>query len=102
MLVVVSPAKNLDFESVVPTREYTQPALLDETERLMKVCRTLSPADLASLMKISDKLAETNSERFKNWSTPFTKENAKQAILTFKGDTYVGLNAENFSKKSSC
>ena len=99
MLVVVSPAKNLDFESVVPTREYTQPALLDETERLMKVCRTLSPADLASLMKISDKLAETNCERFKNWYQPFTKDNAKQAILTFKGDTYVGLNAEDFTNK---
>tara|TARA_B100000686_G_scaffold218205_1_gene225330 strand:- start:497 stop:1123 length:627 start_codon:yes stop_codon:yes gene_type:complete len=50
-------------------------------------------------MKISDKLAETNSDRFKKWSIPFTKENAKQAILSFKGDTYVGLNAESFSKE---
>ena len=93
MLVVVSPAKNLDFESVVPTREYTQPALLDETERLMKVCRTLSPADLASLMKISDKLATLNANRFAEFSTPFTPENARQAMYAFNGDVYTGLDA---------
>ena len=93
MLVVVSPAKNLDFESVVPTREYTQPALLDETERLMKVCRTLSPADLSSLMKISDKLATLNANRFAEFSTPFTPENARQAMYAFNGDVYTGLDA---------
>ena len=95
MLVVVSPAKNLDFESVVPTREYTQPALLDETERLMKVCRTLSPADLASLMKISDKLATLNANRFAEFSTPFTPENARQAMYAFNGDVYTGLDAHS-------
>ena len=93
MLVVVSPAKNLDFESVVPTGEYTQPALLDETERLMKVCRTLSPADLSSLMKISDKLATLNANRFAEFSTPFTIENARQAMYAFNGDVYTGLDA---------
>ena len=56
MLVVVSPAKNLDFESDIPVSKFTQPAMLKDTERLMEVCRTLSPADLSSLMKISDKL----------------------------------------------
>lgn len=93
MLVVVSPAKNLDFESVVPTREYSQPALLEETERLMKVCRTLSPADLSSLMKISDKLATLNANRFAEFSTPFTTENARQAMYAFNGDVYTGLDA---------
>ena len=88
-----SRIKDLDFESVVPTREYTQPALLDETERLMKVCRTLSPADLASLMKISDKLATLNANRFAEFSTPFTPENARQAMYAFNGDVYTGLDA---------
>ena len=48
MLVVVSPAKNLDFESDIPVKQFTQPAMLEDTEKLMEVCRTLSPADLSS------------------------------------------------------
>lgn len=100
MLVVVSPAKNLDFESDVPTSKYSQPALLDETERLMKVCRTLSPEDLSSLMKISDKLAALNANRFSSFSTPFTPDNARQAMYAFNGDVYTGLDAYSFDEKS--
>lgn len=100
MLVVVSPAKNLDFESAVPTSAYSQPALLDETEKLMKVCRTLSPADLSSLMKISDKLAVLNANRFSAFSTPFTADNARQAMYAFNGDVYTGLDAYSLNEKS--
>ena len=64
MLVVVSPAKNLDFETPIKVDDFTQPTMLQDTERLMEVCRTLSPADLSSLMKISDKLATLNANRF--------------------------------------
>ena len=64
MLVVVSPAKNLDFETPIKVDDFTQPTMLQDTERLMEVCRTLSPADLSSLMKISDKLATLNAIRF--------------------------------------
>tara|TARA_Y100000296_G_scaffold40691_1_gene46976 strand:- start:773 stop:1549 length:777 start_codon:yes stop_codon:yes gene_type:complete len=93
MLVVVSPAKNLDFESEIPVSQFTQPAMLEDTERLMEVCRTLSPADLSSLMKISDKLATLNANRFAEFSTPFTQENARQAMYAFNGDVYTGLDA---------
>lgn len=93
MLVVVSPAKNLDFESEIPVSTFTQPSMLEDTERLMKVCRTLSPADLSSLMKISDKLATLNANRFAEFSTPFTKDNARQAMYAFNGDVYTGLDA---------
>lgn len=71
MLVVVSPAKNLDFESDIPVKQFTQPVMLEDTEKLMEVCRTLSPADLSSLMKISDKLATLNANRFAEFTTPF-------------------------------
>lgn len=93
MLVVVSPAKNLDFETGVPVDKNTQPTLLNDTERLMEVCRTLSPADLSSLMKISDKLATLNANRFAEFTTPFTAENARQAMYAFNGDVYTGLDA---------
>lgn len=99
MITLVSPAKKLDFSNRNILSQFSQCDFLDKSQILVNKTREMSISELKTLMKISDKLAETNSERFKNWSTPFTKENAKQAILTFKGDTYVGLNAENFSKK---
>jgi cytoplasmic iron level regulating protein YaaA (DUF328/UPF0246 family) len=100
MLVVVSPAKNLDFETEIPVNSFTQPAMMDDTKRLMGVCRTLSPADLSSLMKISDKLATLNANRFAEFSTPFDKGNARQAMYAFNGDVYTGLDAYTLSEES--
>ena len=98
MLIVVSPAKNLDFESPLVTEEYTQPDLLSHSQILAQRCKQLSPADLSSLMKISDKLAGLNAARFGQWSQPFTPDNARQAVLAFNGDVYAGLDAASFSK----
>lgn len=98
MLAVVSPAKNLDYESPVPTSKYTQPELLSQTVELLDYCRTLSPADLSSLMSISDKLATLNANRFAEFHTPFTKNNARQALFAFNGDVYTGLDAYSFDE----
>ncbi|MEE3272310.1 MAG: peroxide stress protein YaaA [Pseudomonadota bacterium] len=100
MLVVVSPAKNLDFESEIPVSQFTLPAMLEDTERLMEVCRTLSPADLSSLMKISDKLATLNANRFAEFSTPFSPDNARQAMYAFNGDVYTGLDAYSLDSET--
>ncbi len=97
MLITISPAKTLDYASPLVTDKYTQPELLAESEKLIKVCRKLAPADIASLMKISDKLAGLNAARFGEWHTDFTPDNARQAILAFKGDVYTGMQAETFS-----
>ncbi|MGB9098211.1 peroxide stress protein YaaA [Erwinia sp.] len=99
MLMVISPAKTLDFESPLATKRFTQPALLDDSQKLIEVARKLSPAQIGSLMHISDKLAGLNADRFHNWHPPFTPENARQAILAFKGDVYTGLQAETFKEK---
>ena len=96
MLIVISPAKTLDFDTPPVTDIHSQPSLLDHSERLIDVLTTLSPADIEKLMKISPKLAELNVERYHQWSRPFTQGNAKQAILAFKGDVYTGLGADNF------
>jgi cytoplasmic iron level regulating protein YaaA (DUF328/UPF0246 family) len=98
MLVVISPAKNLDFDTPPTTEVYTQPAMLDDATRLAQRCKTLSPADISSLMKISDKLGGLNADRFASWATPFTQDNAKQAVLAFNGDVYTGLDAESLSQ----
>lgn len=100
MLFVVSPAKNLDYESAVPTDQYTMPELLDEAEELVTVCKELTPQELGSLMKISDKLAGLNAARFTEWKRPFTLENAKQAMFAFNGDVYAGLEAASLSQKA--
>ena len=94
MLVVISPAKTLDYDTVPVISKATQPRLLDESQLLINDVRKLSPAQLSSLMKISDKLGQLNAARFEAWSTPFNKGNAKQAVLAFKGDVYTGLDAE--------
>ncbi|WP_394192261.1 peroxide stress protein YaaA [Pseudoalteromonas atlantica] len=93
MITVISPAKNLDYETPPATDKFTQPELLEHSEELMKVCRELTPAQIGSLMKISDKLSGLNAARFSEWSQPFTTDNAKQAVLAFNGDVYGGLDA---------
>lgn len=98
MLVVLSPAKNLDVEPVNVSLQATQPELMSETRELVDTCMQLSPANLASLMSISDKLAILNVERFNSFEFPFTQDNAKPAVLTFNGDVYTGLDAESLSE----
>lgn len=97
MLLVVSPAKNLDYESPLATAKYSEPELLSDSQELIEVCRKLTPADIGSLMSISDKLAGLNAARFGEWATPFTAENARQAVLAFNGDVYTGLDAASFT-----
>ncbi|MEG1690341.1 MAG: peroxide stress protein YaaA [Hafnia sp.] len=99
MLIIISPAKTLDYESPLATTRFTQPELLDHSAELMEYCRELTPAQIGSLMKISDKLAGLNAARFAEWQPNFTLQNARQAILAFKGDVYTGLHAEDFSEQ---
>ncbi|MGM0576435.1 MAG: peroxide stress protein YaaA [Myxococcota bacterium] len=93
MLAVISPAKKLDLEPPERDLPFTEPRLLEDAEALVEVARRLSREDLKRLMKISDRLADLNHERFQRFEAPFTPDNAKQAVLTFAGDTYSGLDA---------
>jgi cytoplasmic iron level regulating protein YaaA (DUF328/UPF0246 family) len=97
MLIVISPAKTLDFESAPTTKKFSQPQLLKQSEQLIDVLTTMSPLDIEKLMGISPKLAELNVERYHQWSRPFKLSNAKQAILAFQGDVYTGMQAETFT-----
>jgi len=96
MLTIVSPAKSLDYSSPVKTKKHTEPTFLNEAEQLIGKLRTLKPADLSSLMNISDALAQENFHRYESWERPFNLKNARQAIYAFKGDVYLGLKAEEF------
>ena len=96
MLLVLSPAKNLDFDSPINTKQHSDPEFLSESQRLMDDLVKLAPQDVSSLMGISDKLGTLNYDRFQQWQQPFTPENAKQALLAFNGDVYGGLAADTF------
>ena len=98
MLMVISPAKTLDFESKPVTARFTQPQYLDHSQELIEQLRELSPAQISELMHVSDKIGGLNAARFGSWTPAFTPANAKQALLAFKGDVYTGLNAETFSE----
>lgn len=93
MKIVVSPAKSLDFETKLPTRKYTQPEFLKQSEVIQETLKQKSPAELKDLMSISDKLADLNWERNQDWKTPFTNKNARPAVYAFNGDVYTGLDA---------
>ncbi len=96
MLLVISPAKNLDYETPAKTKQSTTPDFLEQAQVLIEQLCSLAPQDISQLMSISDKLGVLNYDRFQQWSTPFTADNAKQAVLAFNGDVYTGLNAESF------
>ena len=98
MLVVVSPAKKLDFENLAPTEEHSTCEFLEISKKLIKDLKKLNVDDIAKLMKLSKPLAELNFSRYKTFETPFSLKNAKQAAYAFKGDTYVGLDFESFNK----
>ena len=98
MLMVISPAKTLDYETPPATARFTLPQYLDHSQVLIEQLRELSPQQIGELMHLSDKLSGLNAARFGSWTPAFTPENAKQALLAFKGDVYTGLNAVDFNE----
>ena len=99
MLIVLSPAKSLDYDSPLATEKRSEPTLLDQSDELIEILVTKSPRQLGNLMGISPDLAELNFERYQNWERPFTPETARQAILAFDGDVYQGLDVASFNQR---
>ncbi|MEX0644243.1 MAG: peroxide stress protein YaaA [Parvularculaceae bacterium] len=97
MLVLLSPAKNLNFDPVPAAPAATKPALLKEAAALAGTAKTLTPAKIGKLMGVSAKLAELNYARFQAFRAD-NKGETKQAALAFNGDVYLGLNAKTMSK----
>ncbi|TCP26887.1 hypothetical protein EV195_102229 [Tenacibaculum skagerrakense] len=93
MKIIISPAKSLDFETQPKVKEYTQPRFLEESEKLNKKLKTLSRKKLSELMNISDDLASLNYDRNQDWNIPFNPENSKQAIYSFTGEVFRGIDA---------
>ena len=88
MLMVISPAKTLDFDTPPSVDTSTQCDFLDQSAELIKILKAMNLAEVAGLMDLSDKLAALNVARYKSWKRPLTSKNAKQAVLAFNGDVY--------------
>lgn len=93
MKILLSPAKTLDLETKVPVSDHTQPLFQKEIQTVQKVMKKMNATKLSALMSISDNLAQLNYNRFQEFETVFTTENARQAIYAFAGDVYTGLDA---------
>ncbi len=99
MIILISPSKTLDFTTPVATGKHTLPDFLPQSEQLIGYLRKFSRPALKQLMKISDKIADLNYRRYRDWHLPFTPENARQAVFAFKGDVYSGLDIDSFSAR---
>jgi len=97
MLIVISPAKKLDMQAPVDFSEHTKPELLKHSQMLIDILRHQDSFEIAGLMKLSMKLADLNVARYQAWQTPFTPDNAKQALWAFRGDVYQGMDADTFN-----
>ncbi|MEP2278396.1 peroxide stress protein YaaA [Maribacter sp.] len=97
MKIVISPAKSLNYESELPTTQYTSPEFIEDAEKLNKVLKKKKPKALSELMSISDNLAQLNWQRNQDFTVPFTSDNARPAVYAFSGDVYQGLDAYTLS-----
>ncbi|WP_096086589.1 peroxide stress protein YaaA [Agaribacterium haliotis] len=96
MLSVISPAKNLDFDSPVPSKKSSKAQFLEHSQQLIDELQQLAPHDVSELMGISDKLGVLNYDRFQAWQQPIKGKDARQAVFAFNGDVYTGLDAYSF------
>lgn len=98
MLLLLSPAKKLDYDSPLPTSLHTDPLFVNEAKGLIDVLKKKSAGDVAKLMSLSDSLAQLNVQRYAEWSPKFSQKNARPAVLAFNGDVYEGLDASSLTE----
>lgn len=101
MLLLISPAKKLDFDTISQTEKFTMPDFLDQSQQLIDTLKPYSVEQLGKMMSLSVNLSQLNYQRYQDWYMPFTTQNSKQAISTFKGDVYTGINIESFNDDRS-
>ncbi len=93
MIIILSPAKNMDIETPLPILGNSKPLFPTEASTLIAELSQLPVNKLKTVLEVSDKLAQLNYTRFQSWCSPHTTDNSRPAIFTFKGDAYIGLDA---------
>ncbi|MEP0074244.1 MAG: peroxide stress protein YaaA [Marinomonas sp.] len=100
MKFLISPAKTLDLTSELPNSHFSQPEMLDNSQELINTIKPYTPAEIATLMKLSDNLATLNVSRYQEWQKEHTTSNSRPAVYTFMGDVYTGLDAYSLSDEN--
>jgi len=100
MLLLLSPAKSLDYESQLEGVPHTLPQFVSQSAELIDVLKHKTPAQISELMDLSDNLAALNVARYEAWRPKFSSKNSRQAILAFNGDVYEGLDAKSLTPKN--
>ena len=96
MHIVISPSKSQNFESKAPYSFHSIPDFANDSQQLLKELRKLDAEGIGKLMRVSEKIAALNEQRFRSFRLPFTLENAKQALFAFTGDVYTGFDMDKY------
>lgn len=99
MIILLSPAKKLDYDSTLATDVHTLPELMEQSELLINKLKKFSAKKISKMMDLSPALSDLNFERYQDWNTDFSMKNARQALLAFKGDVYMGMQVEKYNQK---
>ncbi|MGI0115664.1 peroxide stress protein YaaA [Zooshikella sp. RANM57] len=100
MLMLISPAKTLDFSSPIPNNlSVVHPQFTQQSTQLIEILRQYSTSEISQLMKLSDKLASLNVARYASWEEKHTEANSRPAIYAFKGDVYTRLDIDSFTQE---
>lgn len=99
MLMIISPAKSMDFATKPMSQEYTVPGAISYSKRIIDEIKNFTPQEISKLMKVSQDIASLTNKRFQLWSAEHNLKNSKQAIYAYTGDVYQGLNVNSFKTK---
>jgi len=100
MIIILSPAKSVNFDNPAPTETFTTPALLNQSQQLVNILKTIDKSQLMELMSVSDRIAGLNVSRFQSFKIPFDLENAKQALFAFTGDVFRHMRMSTYDEKT--
>jgi len=96
MIITLSPSKGQDFESQTPSKIFTLPEQLEDSQLLINEAKKLDMESVRKLMDVSENISSLNVQRFQDWQTPFDTQNAKAALFAFKGDVYSGIQKDKY------
>lgn len=96
MIITLSPSKGQDFDTPTPSKIFTLPEQLDDSQILINEAKKLDMESVRELMSVSENISTLNVQRFQDWKLPFNKDNAKAALFAFKGDVYSGIEKEKY------
>ena len=97
MIITLSPSKGQDFETPASTTVFTLPQQLEQSKILIKAAKPIEVEAIRSLMNVSENIGQLTVDRFRQFKTPFTLDNAKQALFAFKGDVYSAIDVETYT-----